>query len=115
MVLVAKRVTRWPSTCLNRSLAPGCGRSLRAMIDGLENLPPINLEAELVGDTAGEPPLNPDIRVHQSSTGFVLETVINYFLGGDLSTRFILKVAVVVLIAAGWAWGAVTFTRKLSP
>jgi len=30
-----------------------------------------------------------------------LVTLINYFLGGDLSTRFILKVAVVVLIAAG--------------
>lgn len=30
-----------------------------------------------------------------------LITVINYFLGGDLTTRFILKVAVVLLVAAG--------------
>jgi len=30
-----------------------------------------------------------------------LITVINYFLGGDLTTRFILKVAAVLLIAAG--------------
>jgi len=30
-----------------------------------------------------------------------LVTLINYFLGGDLTTRFLLKVAVIVLIAAG--------------
>src|ERR1043166_5888529 len=30
-----------------------------------------------------------------------LVTLINYFLGGDLTTRFVLKVAVVLLIAAG--------------
>jgi hypothetical protein len=31
-----------------------------------------------------------------------LITLINYFLGGDLSTRFVLKVAVVLLVAAGF-------------
>ncbi len=31
-----------------------------------------------------------------------LITLINYFLGGDLSTRFMLKVAVVLLVAAGF-------------
>jgi hypothetical protein len=55
--------------------------SMRAMILELQNLPPIGLEAELVGDNFGEAPFAPQFRIRPSS-GVVLETVLNYFLGG---------------------------------
>ena len=67
--------------------------SMRAMISGLEHLPPISLAAEIVGDDVGEGAhgagpfrsrsagFKPDFLV-QPSSGVVLETVINYFLGG---------------------------------
>src|SRR5436305_6942574 len=55
--------------------------SMRAMILGLQRLPPITLEGELVGETTIVPPFVPDIRVHPSG-GVVLETVLNYFTNG---------------------------------
>jgi hypothetical protein len=57
--------------------------SLRQMILGLQSLPPISLQAEIVGATGGETPFKPDIRVHPS-TGVVLETVLTYERDGIL-------------------------------
>lgn len=55
--------------------------SMRAMILELENLPPIALEAKLIGNDSGEAPFQPRIQVNPSS-GVILETRINYFLQG---------------------------------
>jgi hypothetical protein len=55
--------------------------SMHAMILGLQNLPPISLEAEAVGDRFGEVPFSPVFRVHPSN-GVILETRIILFQNG---------------------------------
>lgn len=56
--------------------------SMRAMILGLQNLPPISLEVEPVGNRFGEVPFTPIFRVHPSS-GVILETRIVLLGNGD--------------------------------
>ena len=54
---------------------------MSAMILGLQNLPPISLEVEPVGDRFGEVPFAPVFRVHPSN-GVILETRITLFKNG---------------------------------
>ncbi|MEA2602181.1 MAG: hypothetical protein QOF89_3173 [Acidobacteriota bacterium] len=56
--------------------------SMRAMILGLQNLPPISLEAE-VEETVGEVPFAPSVHVHPSN-GVILETRVAVFQNGRL-------------------------------
>jgi hypothetical protein len=56
--------------------------SMRAMILGLQNLPPISLEAE-AENTVGEVPFRGIIHAH-ASTGVVLETGVGLFQSGQL-------------------------------
>ena len=55
--------------------------SMRAMIEGLQRLPPISLEAE-AAETEGEIPIKPVVHVHASG-GVVLQTVIATFRKGS--------------------------------
>jgi hypothetical protein len=55
--------------------------SMQAMILALQNLPPISLDAETVGDRFGDVPFAPSFRV-LSSAGAVLETRITLFANG---------------------------------
>jgi hypothetical protein len=56
--------------------------SMRAMIEGLQQLPLISLDAEINGDNSAQGELQPEIDV-QPSSGVVVETVINFFLGAN--------------------------------
>jgi len=56
--------------------------SMKAMIRGLQSLPPISLEVEVIGDKNGEVPFAPVFRVHPSS-GVILETSMVLFGNGD--------------------------------
>lgn len=61
--------------------------SMKAMIQGLQKLPPISLEAD-AKDIVGEIPFNPEIHV-SASTGVIYETTQTYFRDGrELSVGY---------------------------
>ena len=55
--------------------------SIRAIIQALQNLTPITLEAQIVGDRSGEEPFEPVIRVNASG-GITWFTNVDFSLGG---------------------------------
>jgi len=57
--------------------------SMRAIIQVLQNLTPITLEAQIVGSRSGEEPFNPVIRLNASG-GITWFTSIDYSLGGKV-------------------------------
>jgi len=56
---------------------------MRAIIQVLQNLTPITLEAQIVGSRSGEEPFNPVIRLNASG-GITWFTSIDYSLGGKV-------------------------------
>lgn len=59
--------------------------SMRNIIQILQNLTPITLEAEIIGSRSGEEPFQPVIRINASG-GITWFTVIEYYLSGNTIT-----------------------------
>ena len=67
---------------LSPMLAPAEKTSLRAILRALPRLPPITLDAHIVGNFVGEAPFQPTVHVDPSN-GAVLSTGLSVFLGLD--------------------------------